>query len=157
MDFIESRTRQIGAMALDGLYERSKAISANTVNALTPGYQRKTVSFEESLRNIINRENEKEEIKMQNALEYQTNPKKVLLGQTPEQIAFLNSQVEEGYQIDVEEDMRDPIGLDGNNVNLEEEMMDEAKNGMQYQVVANLLSKSYSLLGSVIRGQNTGG
>lgn len=156
MDFIENRARQIGAMALDGLYERSKAISANTVNALTPGYQRKTVSFEGSLRNIINRENEKEEIKMQNALEYQINPKKVLLGQTPEQIAFLNSQVEEGYQIDVEEDMRDPIGLDGNNVNLEEEMMDEAKNGMQYQVVANLLSKSYSLLGSVIRGQNTG-
>lgn len=154
MEFIENRTRQIGAMALDGLYERSKAISANTVNVLTPGYQRKTVSFESSLRNIIDRENEKDEIKIQNSIAYQNNPKKVLLGQTPEQLAFLNTEIDEGYQIDVEQDNSDAIGLDGNNVNLEEEMMDEARNGMQYQVVANLLSKNYSLLGQIIRGQN---
>ena len=155
MNFIESRTKQIGAMALDGLYERSKAISANTVNVLTPGYQRKTVSFEESLRNIIKRENEKDEIKMQNTIEYQNNPKKVLFGQTPEQLAFLNTEVDEGFQIDVEEDMSDAIGLDGNNVNLEEEMMDEATNGMKYQVVANLLSKSYNQMSQIIRGQNS--
>lgn len=154
MEFIENRTRQIGAMALDGLYERSKAISANTVNVLTPGYQRKTVSFESSLRNVINRENEKENVKIQNSIDYQKNPKKVILGQTPEQIAFLNTEVDEGYQIDVEQDYSDALGLDGNNVNLEEEMMDEAKNGMQYQVVASLLSKNYSMLGQIIRGQN---
>ena len=58
MDLIENRTRNIGAMALDGLYERTKAISANTANALTPGYQRKIVSFENSLQSIIKRENE---------------------------------------------------------------------------------------------------
>ena len=63
MNFIENRAREIGGMGLDGLYERQKAISANTVNVLTPGYQRKTVSFEDSLRNIINRENEKEQIR----------------------------------------------------------------------------------------------
>ena len=155
MNFIESRAREIGAMALDGLYERSKAISANTVNALTPGYQRRTVSFEESLRNIINRENEKDEIKMQNSIEYNMNPKKVLYGQTPEQLAFLNTEINDGFMIDVEVDSSDAIGLDGNNVNIEEEMMDEAKNGMKYQVVSNLLSKNYQLLESVIKGQNS--
>ena len=155
MDFIESRTREIGAMALDGLYERQKAISANTVNVLTPGYQRKTVSFEDSLRNIINRENEKEQIKMQNSIDYQINPKKVLQGQTPEQLAFLNSEVDEGFMINVETDTSDAIGLDGNNVNLEEEMMDEAQTGMKYQVLSNLLSKNYSLLGQIIKGQNS--
>ena len=60
MDFIDNRTRAIGAMALDGLQERAKAISANTVNVLTPNYQRKEVSFEQSLRGVIERENEKE-------------------------------------------------------------------------------------------------
>ena len=153
MNFIENRAREIGAMALDGLYERSKAISANTVNVLTPGYQRKTVSFEDSLRNVINRENEKEEIKKQNSIDYQMNPKRVLNGQTPEQLAFLNTEVDEGFTIDVETDMSDAIGSDGNNVNLEEEMMDEAANGMKYQVVSNLLSKNYGLLGQIIRGQ----
>ena len=154
MNFINNRTKEIGAMALDGLHERSKAISANTVNVLTPGYQRKEVSFENSLRDIIQRVNEKEELKVQNSLMYQQNPKAVLMGQSPEQIAFLNTQVNQDYLIDVSTDMAEADGTDGNNVNLEAEMMDEAKNGMQYQVVASLLSKSYSHLGMVIKGQN---
>ena len=154
MDFIDNRTRAIGAMALDGLTERAKAISANTVNALTPNYQRKEVSFESSLRDVIQRENEKEELKIQNSIMYQQNPKNVLLGQSPEQIAFLNTQVNQDYFIDTITDTSDPNGLDGNNVNLEAEMMDEAKNGMQYQVVASLLSKSYAHLNMVIKGQN---
>ena len=154
MDFIDNRTRAIGAMALDGLQERAKAISANTVNVLTPNYQRKEVSFEQSLRGVIERENEKEEIKLQNSMMYEKNPQAVLRGQSPAQIAFLNTAYEDGYSIDIETDTSDAQGLDGNNVNLEAEMMDEAKNGMQYQVVASLLSKSYAMMNNVIRGQN---
>ncbi len=154
MDFIENRTRSIGAMALDGLYERTKAISANTANALTPGYQRKTVSFESSLRNIINRENEKEEIKLQNAREYEKNPERVLYGKTPAELAFLATETNADYTIDVETDIADAIDENGNNVNIEEEMMDEAKTGIQYQVIASLMSKSYAQLAGVIRGDN---
>ena len=155
MDFIDSRTREIGAMALDGLYERQKAISANTVNILTPGYQRKVVSFEDSLRNIINRENEKDQIKLQNTKEYQINPKNVLYGQTPEQLAFLSSEIGEGFAINVETDTSDAMGLDGTTVNLEEEMMDDTDTAMKYHVVSNLLSKNYHLLEQVIKGQNS--
>ena len=154
MDFIDNRTRAIGAMALDGLQERAKAISANTVNVLTPNYQRKEVSFEQSLQNIIARENEKEQIKLNNSQMYQKNPNAVLEGQSPAQIAFLNTAYEDGYMIDVENDTSEPLGLNGNNVNLESEMMDEAKNGMQYQVVASLLSKSYAMMNTIIKGQN---
>ena len=154
MDFIDNRTRAIGAMALDGLTERAKAISANTVNALTPNYQRKEVSFEQSLQNVIARENEKEATKIQNSIMYQKNPQDILKGQSPAQIAFMNSAYEEGYSINVDVDMSDAQGLDGNNVNLEKEMMDEAKNGMQYQVVASLLSKSYAMMNTIIKGQN---
>ena len=154
MDFIDNRTRAIGAMALDGLQERAKAISANTVNVLTPNYQRKEVSFEQSLRNIVEREDEKEAIKLQNSAMYNQNPKAVLTGQSPAQIAFLNTAYEDGYSINVESDTSEALGLDGNNVNLESEMMDEAKNGMQYQVVAALLSKSYAMMNTIIKGQN---
>ena len=154
MDFIDNRTRAIGAMALDGLQERAKAISANTVNVLTPNYQRKEVSFEQSLQNIIAREDEKEAIKLQNSQMYQQNPKSVLMGQSPAQLAFLSTAYDEGYSINVEADTSEPLGLDGNNVNLEKEMMDEAKNGMQYQVVAALLSKSYAMMNNIIKGQN---
>ena len=154
MDIVNNRTRDILAMSLDGLYERSKAISANTANALTPGYKRKDVSFEESLQNIIAREDEKEQLKLQNAQMYQKNPAQMLNGQSPEQIAFLNSNIKEGYFISVEDDMSEGYEIDGNNVNIETEMMDEAKNGMTYNVVANLLSKSYEQLGTIINGQN---
>ena len=154
MDFIDNRTRAIGAMALDGLNERAKAISANTVNALTPNYQRKEVSFENSLRQIIEREDEKEAIKIQNSQMYEKNPKSVLMGQSPAQLAFLSTAYEDGYSIDVEADTSEALGLDGNNVNIEKEMMDEAKNGMQYQVVASLLSKSYAMMNTIIKGQN---
>ena len=154
MNFIDNRTRAIGAMALDGLNERAKAISANTVNALTPNYQRKEVSFEQSLQKIIAREDEKEAIKIQNSMNYQKNPDNVLMGQSPAQLAFLSTSYDEGYSINVEADTSDPLGLDGNNVNIEKEMMDEAKNGMQYQVVAALLSKSYAMMNNIIKGQN---
>jgi len=153
MNLIENRAREIGTMALDGLYERSKAISANTVNVLTPGYQRKTVSFEDSLRGIISRENEKEQIREENSIAYQMNPKKVLQGQTPEQLAFLSKEVHDGFSIDIETDTSDAIGLDGNNVDLEEEMMDEATTGMKYRVLTSLISKSYGSLGQIIKGQ----
>lgn len=154
MDFIDNRTRAIGAMALDGLQERAKAISANTVNALTPNYQRKEVSFEKSLQNIIAKEDEKEAIKLQNSQMYAQNPNNILKGQSPAQIAFLNSAYEDEYSITTESDTSEALGLDGNNVNLESEMMDEAKNGMQYQVVASLLSKSYAMMNTIIKGQN---
>ena len=87
-------------------------------------------------------------------MNYDKNPNFILKGQSPEQIALLNSDIKDNYFIDVQQDLREPTGEDGNNVVLEEEMMDEAKNGMQYQVVASLLSKSYSLLGNIIKGQN---
>ena len=153
MNFIDNRTRAIGEMALDGLQERAKAISANTVNVLTPNYQRKEVNFEQSLRNIIEKEDEKEALKIQNTEMYQKNPQSVLKGQSPAQIDFLNSNYIDGYSIDVETDTSDALGTDGNNVNLESEMMDEAKTGMQYQVIASLLSRSYASMSSIIKGQ----
>jgi len=154
MDLINNRARDIAALALDGLYERSKAISSNTANALTPNYQRKEVSFEQSLQNIIKNEEEKEQIKAQNSIAYQNNPKEFLKGQSPAQIAFLNSEMNKDFIIDVQTDTSDPIDIDGNNVNLEVEMMDETRTGAQYQVIANLISKSYEQLRSVITSQS---
>lgn len=160
MDLITNRTKEIAAMALDGLYERSKAISSNTANALTPNYKRKEVSFEASLRNVIERENEKENIKLQNSSLIaqgkipNNDIQKALLSKSPEQIALLNSDIKEGYTISIDEDQSDAYSVDGNNVSIESEMMDEAKTGMQYQVVANLLAKSYQGLRNVIQGQN---
>jgi flagellar basal body rod protein FlgB len=85
---------------------------------------------------------------------YEKNPQRVLKGLPPEQIAFLNTEVNQDFIIDVDKDWAEPNGLTENNVNIEREMMDEAKNGMQYQVIAGLLSKSYAQMNTIIKGQN---
>ena len=154
MDLINNRTREIMQMSLDGLYERSKAIASNTANALTPGYKRCEVNFEDSLKQVIAHEDEKEAIKAQNALEYQKNPSKIIEGQSIERLAFLNSDSNQKFFINVERDMSQGYEIDGNNVNIETEMMDEAKNGMTYNVMANLLSKSYQQMKDIINGSN---
>ncbi len=154
MDLINNRTRDIMQMSLNGLYERSRAIAANTANAVTPGYKRKEVNFEQSLQQVIKAENEKEQIRIQNMKQYQ-NVSDLLKGQSIEKLAFLSSDISEQFHIDVEEDMSQGYEIDGNNVNIEKEMMDEAQNGMRYNVVANLLSKSYKQMGDIIKGQNS--
>lgn len=153
MDLINNRTREIAALALNGLYERSRAISANTVNATTPGYQRKDVAFEDQIQHMIEREDLKEQLKVQNSRKMVENPAEALKKQDPAQIAFLRSSVNNNFEPEVLMDFSDPISADGNNVNLEAEMMDEAKTGTQYTILATLMSRSFQSLQSVIKGQ----
>lgn len=153
MDLINSRTRDIAALALDGLYERSKAISANTVNATTPGYQRKDIAFEDQIQKMIEREDLKDKIKIENSKKITENPLEALKKQDPAQIAFLRSGVNNNFEPELLMDNSDPISADGNNVNLEAEMMDEAKTGTQYTILATLMSRSFQGLQSVIKGQ----
>ncbi len=152
MNFIESRTRNIAELALDGLYERSKAIASNTANALTPGYQRKDVLFEGQLRNIIQDENLKEQVKLENTARVQKNPAELLKQSDPAQIAFLTRNSAESYKPEVLTDVSDSDSQD-NNVIIEYEMTDAAKTGTQYAIVSNLLSKSFQGLERVIKGQ----
>ena len=67
MDFINSRTRTITEMALDGLYERQKALASNTANVLTPNYQRKDVEFEAQIQHAIKMADEREQERLQNS------------------------------------------------------------------------------------------
>lgn len=46
-------TRQLVYKGLDAATQRSRAIAQNTANANTPGYQRKEVSFEEQVREAM--------------------------------------------------------------------------------------------------------
>lgn len=152
MDLIDSRTRNIAHMALNGLHERSRAIASNTANALTPGYQRKDVLFEGQLRSIIEDENLKEEIKIQNTARIQKNPAELLKQADPAQIAFLNKNTGENFRPEVSTDLSDSDFQD-NNVIMEYEMTDAAKTGTQYAIISNLLSKSFQGLERVIKGQ----
>ena len=160
MDLISSRTIEITKLGMDGLMDRQHAISSNIANVMTPDYQRKEVAFESQLAEIIEKENLKDYIKGQNSIEYIPQNVDVFTGEvhhyrtpTMQEKAYLKSNTMEDYKPQYVTDIYSGANIDGNNVELEREMMDLAKTGQQYLVLSNLERRQFADLQSVIRGQ----
>ena len=148
MDFTISRTAQIMEKALDGLSARHKAISANIANAQTADYTRSDVVFEDQLQNIVAMENIKENVKWQNS----KLPLSVNFSQAD---VLLKSNSFENYSPDTVIDTDSPIVANGNNVNLEVEMVELSKNASRYNVLAQLEGKYFNSLLEQIKPAST--
>lgn len=161
MDLIGNRTIEITKLAMDGLMVRQKAIVANTANVMTPDYQRKDVNFESQLKEIIEKEDLKQYIKERNSIEY--NPtsldmvmeQPVSTGLTPQESKYLQSDVYGDYNPQITDDTVSGSDSQGNNVNLESEMMSMANTGLRYNVLSNLESRQFKNMGDVIKGSGT--
>ena len=160
MDLITSRTIEITKLGMDGLMQRQHAISSNIANVTTPDYQRKEVAFESQLSEIIEKEDLKDYIKGMNSMEYVPPNIDVFTGEvhkyrtpTLQEKAYLKSNVMEDFKPQVVTDIYSGPNVDGNNVELEREMMDLSKTGMRYMVLSNLERRQFSQLNSIIRGQ----
>lgn len=158
MDLISNRTIDITKLAMDGLMMRQKAITANTANVITPGYQRKEVNFENQLKEIIEKDDLKTYIKEQNSLQY--NPTSLDMvasssenqGLTQQQAAYLQSDIYSSYDPQIIDDTQSGSDSRGNNVNLESEMMNMANVGERYNVLANLEGKQLGMIKTAIKG-----
>ena len=160
MDLISSRTIDILKLGMDGLMDRQQAISSNIANVMTPGYQRKEVAFESQLAEIIEREDLKDYIKGQNSIEYVPPNVDVFTGEihtyrtpTMQEKAYLMTNSCEDFKPQYVTDVYSGSNSDGNNVELEREMMDLSKTGTRYLVLSNLARRQFQSLSSVIRGQ----
>ena len=139
MDFTISRTAQIMEKALDGLSARHNAITANIANAQTEGYTRSDVIFEDQLQNIVELENIKESVKIQNS----KLPLSVNFSQAD---VLLKSNSFANYSPDTVIDTDSPMISNGNNVNLEVEMVELSKNASKYNVIAQMEGKYFTRL-----------
>lgn len=160
MDLISSRTIEITKLGMDGLIDRQQAISSNIANVMTPGYQRKEVAFESQLAEIIEKEDLKDYIKGQNSIEYVPPNIDVFTGEihqyrtpTMQEKAYLQANIYDEFKPQYVTDVYSGPSSDGNNVELEREMMDLSKAGTRYLVLSTLERKQFSELSSVIRGQ----
>lgn len=161
MDILSSRTSNITQLAMDGLMERQRAIGANVANVETPGYQRKEVAFESQLSEIIEKEDLKDFIKGQNSIK----PKPATYNDfmqmqeaqqykrplTIQERRYLISNSYGQFDPQVMDDVYSEGTIDGNNVELEKEMMDLNKNGTKFVVLSNLEKKYFSGLSEVLR------
>lgn len=159
MDLTTTRTIDITKMALDGLMMRQKAIVANTANVLSPDYTRKEVDFESQLKQMVEKDDLKTAIKVQNSLNYNptsldsavsfdSQPNKL----TAQQAKYLQTNVYDGYAPQITDDTLSAVGENGNNVDIEKEIMDMAKVGTKYNVLANLEQRSFKEISDVIKG-----
>ncbi len=107
--------------ALGGYTARHEVIANNIANAETPGFQRSEVSFEEDLRAAFDTPG--------------TSSTKRKIAQVTPQISV---------------DTDSPSTPDGNNVNIDKEISDLAKNTLSYRAASTLLQDKASLLKYVI-------
>ena len=117
---------------LDKAALSQRVIAANVANIGTPGYRRRAVSFEEKLRNAM-------KPGLQNLKT--TNPKHL---PSPDIIRKIKPEVvyvEDGYWNGI------------NNVNIDEEMVELAKNQLDFDIAATLLNRRFTALRTAIRGR----
>lgn len=94
----------------------------------------------------------RKEIRMQNS----TNPISANAAQklTREHAIFLNQRdYTENYKPEILGDYSECDYGNGNNVDIEEEMMDMAKTGTQYQIMSSLESKMLTNIAQVVKGR----
>ena len=120
--------------SLDASLLRNEAIAQNIANVDTPGYNRKTVSFEEQLRNALSNNS--------NFVGKRTYPKHIPIGSTSI----------DDIKINITEDKSDlDMRLDGNNVDIEQEMALMAENHIKYEVLIQRMTGTFNRMKSVIR------
>ncbi|MEI8217035.1 MAG: flagellar basal body rod protein FlgB [Eubacteriales bacterium] len=113
--------------ALDGTWQRQRAISDNIANHETPGYKAKKVSFE----NILAKEAKKLTNKFDN-------------GQGMDNASAM--QKIEDVHVTEYETSNTTERADGNNVDLDLENIEMAKTQIQYQYLVRSLTDTYSRL-----------
>lgn len=115
-------TRAALVSTLDACAERNSVIANNVANADTPGFKRSEVHFEDSLKAVLERSG----------------------SDTIEEIERLATTVTQ--------DNTPSTRLDGNNVIVDKEMSDLARNTIQYDALVELMRMKGAMLTTVISG-----
>ena len=114
--------------ALNGTWERHKAITNNIANQNTPNYKRKIVSFEDQLKGSI-------------------ESSKLSLESTHEKHISKKTSI---FSPITMEDKSTSYRIDGNNVNIDTETADLAKNDVMYEALVEQIIGEFSKIKKVI-------
>ncbi len=159
MNLITSNSMELMKLGMDGLMARQKAVSANIANVMTPGYVRKEVAFESQLNEIRESEALQDYLKGQNSIKYNPNSINEFTREIPkyriptvQEKAYLQSDIMADFDPQIVDDIYNGPSTDGNNVELEKEMMDLSKTGTKYLILSNLESRAFQGISQIITG-----
>jgi flagellar basal-body rod protein FlgB len=123
---------QAAKLALDGLSMRQQSITRNLANVDTPGYQAQTVDFETAIRRAL-QDAESGSFKMASPT----------LSAFEDASAGFKSLMRTGGS----------ERADGNNVDIDTELMDMSVTGIQYQAISQEVSKKLQLLKAIAQAR----
>lgn len=134
----DTTAMQAARAALTGLSRRQEAISGNVANIDTPGYQRRSVSFEASLQAELNIANSNSASPQQ------------LKTSDPRHLARSREALTGTGSVEA----RDVVSTrnDNNNVSIDEEMTLMVETQIRYQALTQSLGRRIGTLRTVIRG-----
>jgi flagellar basal-body rod protein FlgB len=124
---------------LDACSLRARLIANNIANADTPNYKAQRLGFEDLLASKVNPDTPSGRLEL-----IQTDPRHF------PGTGIINPREIQNQASIIYTDDSQTYRLDGNNVDIDHEMAEQAKNAMQYSTLAELISRKYSLLKSVI-------
>lgn len=121
--------------ALDASWLRNEAISNNIANVDTPGYKRQTVEFEKFLAEALENKG--------------VNANRADAGN---RVDTINQKDLDDIPIKITQDRsNNQMRLDKNNVDIDHEMSQLAKNNIYYNAVVTQLSKQFNRIKNTIR------
>lgn len=137
----------VGMMSTNYILEKSmdveslrrKVIADNVANVDVPHFKRSEVNFESELKRALNQNKEVNENRLPAIM---TDEKHI-----PFFIDRDIKSVSPRINVDYTTSMRN----DGNNVDIEKEMVDSSKNTMRYNALVSALNHNYKMLKTVVR------
>jgi len=124
--FSSNPTLSTVKQALNGLAKRQELISHNLANVDTPGYKAKQVNFEQTLKQELNR-----------------SPDLDLASTRP---GHLNSSEGKSRQYNTSLRRGGTPRADGNNVDIDRELLELTDTNLRFEALTTLLNKKYRLL-----------
>lgn len=157
MRLLDGPALQVAQAALSGLSQRQEAIAANIANIDTPGYQRKDVSFEDTLRaQLAGGGAGGTDGTGGTGGGARSAAGAVALSRTdPRHISDGGSGGDSGGGLGGGSNPRDVVSSrnDANTVGVDEEMIRLVETQLRYQALSQSLGSRISTLRTVIRGQ----
>ena len=132
-----TRTVDLLHRAMDASVVRRSVIADNIANANVPGFKRSTVNFESELKRALETENRRPPLELT-----LTNPK---------HIPAWRERDYRDVQIRRVLDYTTTFNNNGNNVDIEKEMMDALHNQLSYTLMAQAETFEFSQVNQVLR------
>lgn len=130
-------------IALKGLAMRSKALTGNIANVSTPGYKRRSVDFEQTLMKQIQDSNSLSDIEMKKTHDDHFSNQVFEISQLKGNLSI---------EIDSQTGYEQSLLNEGNNVDIDREMIELTKTGLRFKAVSKMTKKHFEGLRGIIRG-----